>query len=218
MQIDRFLDALASRFDDFPASQLPRDRALGPVLEAVDGLSAENCLALVNCAASLLEPGECYVEAGTFHGRSLIAALLGTPAVEGVGLDDFSFGTDRRQVLANLERFGVAERATILTGDALELLAANELAGRRVGAYLYDAAHTYEAQLAGLELIRPYLAPRALLIVDNSDREEVARATHDFVGADPRASLLLELHGETHGTPWWWDGMHCIAWSASRAR
>jgi hypothetical protein len=65
VDVDGFLRALPAGFADFPRSEVPLDRSLRPVLETVDGLSEENNLALIGLAAQHLEPGECYLEAGT---------------------------------------------------------------------------------------------------------------------------------------------------------
>ncbi len=78
VDIEGFLRDLPGLFADFPRSELPLDRSLRPVCEAVEGLSEENNLALLRLAARHLAPGECYVEAGTYLGRSLIGAALGT--------------------------------------------------------------------------------------------------------------------------------------------
>ena len=76
MNGDAFLERLAEAFDDFPRSELPRDVRFAEILEAVPGLARANNLALLNAAASCLDAGECYVEVGTYHGTSLIAAMV----------------------------------------------------------------------------------------------------------------------------------------------
>jgi hypothetical protein len=108
-------------------------------------------------------------------------------------------------------------RPTILEGDAFELLRGSALAGRRVAVYYYDAAHDYESQLAGLRLIEPYLAERALLIVDDSDWERVAKATSDYLAGQPQARMLFDILGKSHGQPDWWEGVHVLAWSQAQA-
>jgi protein O-GlcNAc transferase len=134
-----------------------------------------------------------------------------------VGIDNFSFRDGSRDELAaNLERFGVA-RAEIIEGDAFELLRGGALAGKRVGVYYYDNGHEYEQHLDGLRLVEPYLASPALLIVDDSDWERVARATRDYLAAQHRARLLLEIEGKERGQPWWWEGVQVLAWEAPKA-
>jgi predicted O-methyltransferase YrrM len=196
--------------DDF---QVPQDAEpfYAEVLDAVGGLAQPNNLALVAAAASCLDPGESYVEVGSFKGASLIAA---SRAWDGdvVAIDDFSMREgSREQLERNLARFG--GHAEILEGDAFELLRGGVLEGRRVGVYYYDAAHDYESQLEALRLIEPYLAERALLIVDDSDWERVDRAIADYLAEQPRARELHRLGGKDRGHPEWWEGVSIIAWS-----
>lgn len=214
MDVQRFLDELPQLFDGFPEGEHPRDRRLARVLDEVKGLACENNLALLNLAASLLPDGESYVEIGTFRGTSLISAMLGNEGREFVAIDDFSFrdGT-REQLETNLERFGLPE-PTILEGDAFELVRGGALEGRRAGVYYYDNGHEYEQQLEALRMIEPYLAERALVIVDDSDWDDVSRATRVWLDEQPRAELLLDIAGKSRGNPAWWQGMWAIGWTA----
>ena len=143
MKTDAFLGGLAEAFDDFPRSELPRDVRFAEILEAVPGLARANNLALLNVAASGLDPGESYVEVGTYHGTSLIAALLENDG-DYVALDNWSLGDgSREQLERNLARFGLAGRPTLIEGDAFETLRSGALDGRRVGVYYYDNGHEY---------------------------------------------------------------------------
>src|SRR5207247_1044177 len=84
---------------------------------AVPGLAAVNNLALINFAAAWLAPGESYVEAGTFKGTSLVAAMLAGDG-DFVAIDNFSMGDGSPELLrANLDRFGLGA-VTILEGDS----------------------------------------------------------------------------------------------------
>ena len=214
MRVEAFLPALEEAFGDFPRSELPRDERFAEVHAEVPNVARPNNLALLNAAASLLEGDEVYVELGTFHGASLIAALLGNEA-RGIGVDRFGFrDATRERAEANLARYGVGDRAEILEGDAFDLLRGGALDGRTVGVYYYDAAHDYESHIQGLRLAEPHLAERALLIVDDSDWEQVGRATRDYLATQPRARLLLAVEGSSRGMPWWWEGMHVIVWAA----
>jgi protein O-GlcNAc transferase len=198
------------KVDEFAVPQ-EADPFYAEMLDEVGGLAKPNNLALVAAAASCLEPGESYVEIGSFKGASLIAA---SRAWDGdvVAIDDFSMGEGSRERLErNLERFG--GHAEILEGDAFELLRGGALEGRRVGVYYYDAAHDYESQLEALRLIEPHLAERALLIVDDSDWERVDRAIADYLAMEPRARELVRLGGKDRGHPEWWEGVSVIAWS-----
>jgi predicted O-methyltransferase YrrM len=221
VNVERFAAELPGLFDDFPRSEHPR-RRLDDVTAAVPNLAMENNLALVNLAASLLGPGESYVEAGTYMGASLIAAARGNEGKDLIAIDNFRFGpvevagrslpaASREALEANLERFGV-RGATIVEGDSLEVLRGDALAGRSIGVYYYDACHDYDAQLEALRFVERYLAEPALVIVDDTDWEQVERAMRDYLAGQPRARLLVEIAGSTHGQPQWWEGMQVLAW------
>jgi len=224
VDVERFARELPELFDDFPSSEHPRERRFDDIVEGVPNLAEENNLALVNLAAALLEPGESYVEAGTYMGASLIAAMRGNEARDFVALDNFALdetievkgrtlpGTTRAKLESNLERFG-AGGATILEGDTLELLRGGALGDRRVGVFYYDASHDYEDTVGALKAIEPHLADEALLLVDDYDWEEVARATRDYVEGQPKARMLLEIGGERKGLPQWWEGVAAVAWT-----
>jgi protein O-GlcNAc transferase len=213
LDVERFERGLHEIFADFPSSTEPRGRRFTRILEEVPGLARENNLALLNLAASLLEPGESYVEVGVWNATSLIAAMVGNEG-DFVGIDDFSFrDASPEQVQRNLERFGL-EGATILEGDAFALIPSGALGERRVAVYYYDAGHEYKQQLEGLRMIEPYLAERALLIVDDTDWEQVEAATRDYLKHQPRARLLVWIPGKSKGFPAWWEGVQVLAWEA----
>jgi protein O-GlcNAc transferase len=217
VQPDLFLQQLPALFEDFPRSQLPLDPRFAAVLDTVEGLTRPNNLALLNLAATLLEPGESYVEVGTFRGTSLIATLLGNEQKDVVAIDDFSRTRgSREQLEANLRQAGLKGVATILEGDVFELVPTGALGDRRVGIWYYDAAHDYESQLEGLRIVEPSLAPGSLLIVDDSDWERVARAIDDYLASQPRARRILKIDGENFGAPHWWCGMQVLAWDTER--
>jgi predicted O-methyltransferase YrrM len=211
---EAFLRDLPGLFDRFPESEQPRDPRFQEILDAVPGLARANNLALLNLAASHLDEGESYVEVGTFRGTSLIAAMLDNEGKGFVAVDDFSFRDGSRDLLVrNLASFGLTG-ASILEGDAFELLRNGALTGTTAGVYYYDAAHTYEQQLDGLLLAEPYLAPEALLIVDDTDWEYVAAATRDYLARRPNARLLVEIPGKDRGAPAWWEGVQVLTWRA----
>jgi hypothetical protein len=222
MDAERFAAALPGLFDDFPRSPHPKGRRFDDLIAGIPNLATENVLAHLNLAASLLEPGESHVEVGSYYGASLIGAMRGNEG-DFVAIDAFKFGplrvagrnlpaTSREGLEENLRRFGSGE-ATILEGDAFELLEGGALGDRRVGVYYYDGPHGYEEQLRGLRAVEPWLAEGALVVVDDYDWEDVARATRDYLASQPRARLLLDIAGSDGGQPQWWDGIAVLAWT-----
>ncbi len=213
MNAARFVRELPGLFEDFPASEHPRDRRFAPIVEHVENLASENVLALLNLAASCLGPGEAYVEVGVYHGASLIAALLGNEGSRVVGIDSFAFrDASLQKVEENLERFGVS-RPKILVGDVFELVPSGALDGTPVGVWYYDASHDYDSQVEGLRIAERLLAPGALMIADDTDWERVGRAMDDYLAAQPRARRILTIEGKEPGSPQWWEGMQVLVWT-----
>ena len=213
MNADRFLAELPRLFDDYPSSEHPRDRRFQVIAETVENLARENNLALLNLAASLLGPGEAYVEVGVYHGASLISAMLGNDGRRFVGIDSFAFrDTSLETIEANLARFGLP-RPELLVGDAFELVPGGALEGIPVGVWYYDAAHDYDSQVEGLRIAEPHLVPGALMIVDDTDWTDVARAMDDYLAQQPRARRILTVDGKSRGSPQWWEGMQVLRWT-----
>ncbi len=212
MDFDRFLEELPRLFEDYPRSRHPRDRRFASVAEDVENFARENNLALLNLAASCLGEGEAYVEIGVFHGASLIAAMLGNEGRRFIGVDSFAFrGTSLEKVEANLARYGL-DVPEIVVGDAFEVVPTGALGETEVGVWYYDAAHAFEAQLAGLRIAEPLLVAGALVIVDDTDWDDVERALDVYLAEQPRARRVLTIEGSTRGAPQWWEGMQVLVW------
>lgn len=212
MDAARFLRELPALFDDFPRSEHPVDRRFEPIAGEVENLARENNLALLNLAAACLDPVETYVEIGVFHGASLIGAMVGNEDKRFVGIDTFDFRDGSLEsVEKNLERYGLG-RPELLVGDVFQLAEAGALDGIRVGVWYYDALHTYEAQLEGLRVAERFLAPGALVIVDDTDWEQVSRALDDYLAEQAKARRILSVGGRDKGLPHWWEGMQVLAW------
>lgn len=212
MDAERFIAELPELFDDFPNSNLPSGRRFDDIIAAVPNLSTENTLALLNAAAGMLASEETYVEVGSYMGASLIGAMRGHEDKEFVAIDRFDWAS-RDDFDANLERFG-STGATIIEGDAFEVLESTLLERRQIGVFFWDADHTHEGQLRGLRDIEQHLADDAVLICDNADRPAVGRAIDDWLAEQPRAQLVLELGGRTRGQPWWHDGIRVLRWAS----
>ena len=70
MDVDAFEPALHALFDDFPSSTHPNGRRFTRILDEVPGLACENNLALLNLAASMLEPGRASSRSGATAARA----------------------------------------------------------------------------------------------------------------------------------------------------
>ena len=109
MDVERFLRELPRALEDVSRFQA--------VLDDVPGLAKPNNLALLHVAARCLGEGEVYLEVGTFHGTSLISAMLGNDG-EFVALDNWSMAEGSREQ----ERISLAINADSIATWALPAL------------------------------------------------------------------------------------------------
>ena len=197
-------------------AEVPPDRRFAKVVETVDGMSTEHTLTLLNLAASLLPPGESYLEVGSYRGRSVVGAALGHPDGTFTAVENFrEFGLDpaesERLLRAALRDWDVADRVRLLRGDAFRLLLGGAVPGP-VGVYFYDGAHSRLAQHLGLGLAEPVLADEALVVVDDASWPQVERSTARYVARHPGYRLLFDLRAEQAEDPRWCNGVKVYAW------
>ncbi|XGV99594.1 MAG: tetratricopeptide repeat protein [Leptolyngbya sp. BL-A-14] len=198
----------------------PQDPQFQAILQRIQGMTTANVLQLLNFAVACMEPGEVYCEVGCFQGSTLTGALLNHPDCLAYAIDNFSefdvAHENQSKLMQNLATFGLEEQVFFCDQDFeaffADLRSLNPV--ERIGVYLYDGAHDYRSQLMGLLLAKPFLADRALIIVDDSNWDPVQQANWDFIAAHPQCSLLLDLPTPGNGHPTFWNGLQILSWDA----
>ena len=95
------------------------------------------------------------------------------------------------------------------------------LGGKKVGVYFVDGPHDYRSQLVCLLLIKPFLAPGAVIIVDDCNYRHVRQANNDFLMSHPEFKLIFQAYTSSHpknmnpgayqqATMGWWNGANVI--------
>jgi predicted O-methyltransferase YrrM len=212
MRLEAFRTELPRAFDGDLAAPHPRDRRFRALLADVPGMATESKLALLSLAAAHLEPGEAYLEVGSFKGLSLIGAMLGNQHAPFYAIENFlefnlDSGATRDELLGNLDRWVDRERLRLLEGDCFRLLRRERLLKAPVGVYFYDGAHGRLPHYLALGVAEPWLADRALVVVDDASWPMVARATERYLAAHPGYELLFDLAAEREEDPRWWNGL-----------
>lgn len=191
----------------------------------VHGMASYRKLMAIRLVASLL-PGdgsECYLEVGTFQGKSLVAALKDNPGVRAIACDNFSefdsLGENQAALERNLRRYALQERITFFNQDFRTLLAG--WVGRglpSIGAYFYDGAHDQASQYDGIRCAEPHLAHRALVMVDDwrfaKDSGSCAEAGTRQAIAESRNrwTILHVLPARFNGDrDQWWNGFAILS-------
>jgi predicted O-methyltransferase YrrM len=222
MDLEAFQAALPELFDGDLRAGHPADRRFRAVLADVPGMATENKLALLNLAAAYLEDGEAYLEVGSFKGLSLIGAMLGNPGRRFYAIENFlEFNLDgeraRPELEANLARWVEPGRLRLLEGDCFRLLRDEGRLEEPVGVYFYDGAHGRLPHYLALGVAEPWLADRALVVIDDTSWPIVSQATDRYLAAHPGYRLLFDLAADHEEDPRWWNGVRVYAFERPRA-
>ncbi|PSB32797.1 tetratricopeptide repeat protein [Stenomitos frigidus] len=226
MDYQRFIQQLPHLYHQW-GSELVKPKAIHfqTALQQLQGMTTANVLQLLNFAVACMEPGEVYCEVGCFQGSTLIGALLNHPNRMAYAIDNFSEfdfgGENRTKLMQNLAAFALEEQVFFCEQDFESFFADLRAleSSDRIGVYLYDGAHDYRSQLMGLLLVKPFLADRALIIVDDSNWDAVQQANWDFIAAHPQCQLLLDLPTpartyEQMSSCSFWNGIQILSWDA----
>ena len=197
----------------------------------VTGMASWRKLKLMGLIASLMpaDGSECYLEVGTYQGKSLVATLLGNPKLRAIACDDFSEydpqGNNVRALEANLKNHGLQDRVQFFNMDFRKLLSSwRERGLPTVGAYFYDGAHDQASQREGIAMAEPLLADRAIVVVDDwrlaKDSGSYAEAgTMEAIAASPnRWKLIRSLPARFNGDrDQWWNGVAVFSFERKQA-
>lgn len=219
MDYQRFITELPQLYDNWGQDSIhPKSQQFQTALDKIEGMTTANVTQLLNFAVECLEPGEVYCEVGCFRGATLVGALLNHPTCMAYAVDNFSefdpTGENQQKLMQNLADFNLEEQVFFCNQDFEAFFAdLRELqSSDRIGVYLYDGAHDYRSQLMGLLLAKPFLAERALIIVDDSNWDGVQQANWDFIAAHPQCDLLLDLPTPINGHASFWNGIQILSW------
>ena len=198
--------------------------------QEIRGYSGEMLLGALQRLTGLAADSEnlCYLEVGVFRGLTLLSVAKANPSVSCFGVDKYQDHQGKFEesnfnaVHASAKGLGVGN-ATVITADYEEVLGCLEkhLEGRKVAVYFVDGAHDYRSQLTCLLFARPYLADKAVIVVDDCNYPHVRQATHDFLTSHPEYKLLFEAYTRCHpgnmdpeemsrARQGWWNGVNIL--------
>jgi hypothetical protein len=191
------------------------------------GFSGESLVGMLQRLANeTLTEDTCYLEVGVFQGLTLLSSALSSPKNSFFGIDNFAFfdkeGKNKKLIEERAKKLNIFNAHLINEDyeDALENLH-KYIGNKKVGVYFVDGPHDYRSQLMCLLLIQPYLADRAVIIIDDSNYRHVRQANRDFIVANPEFKLLyqsytmahpMNLKGEelTNAKKGWWNGVNIL--------
>ena len=119
-----------------------------------------------------------YLEIGTFKGSTFVSALCGNERAFGTGIDNFTefaegtYGTPREDLYHNIETFLEPGQGIFIEGDCFSPEVLNALRPDTYDIYLYDGCHAQESHERAIVEIWPYLAKKAVIVIDDWSTQE----------------------------------------------
>ena len=168
----------------------------------------------------------CYLEVGVFQGLTLLSVAASLDKGVAYGIDNFAFfnpnGENLNIINERIQKLNINNALLINLDyeDALENLE-KHIGSKKVSVYFIDGPHDYRSQLMCLELIKPYLANNAIIIIDDCNYRHVRQANRDFLFTHPEYKLIFESYTPAHPSnlkgsdldiakKGWWDGINII--------
>lgn len=229
MNIERFVQTLPDLYYAWSSlCAFPRDPC--PFIDVCDNvqhMTSPATLQLINHAVTCMDDGEVYLEVGAWRGATTVGALIGNTA-RGYAIDDDSmdeFDKDERASAdawkENIKKFGLSKRATYINASVPDVFKQKDLLGGALaGVYLFDGDKaTADAAYEGLMGAVPFLAPRALILVDDANAVQIREAAFWFCHHyRSYAAKVLDLPTPGNCWPVFWNGLLVIAWGVTLER
>ncbi len=162
--------------------------------------------AIINRAVQSMNPNDCFVNVGVWHGFSFLSGLMNNPEKTCVGVDNFSqFGGPKDFFL---QRFGRAKSSNHFFYDMDYLDYFRQIHRQPIGFYFYDGDHSYENQMLGLKIAEPFFSPECIILVDDTNWDEPYQATFDFIKSSQHSyKTLLDIKTKHNCHPTFWNGV-----------
>jgi len=222
MDYQKFIEQLPKLYENWGQESIhPSNPQFQEVINTVKSMTTANIMQLLNWAVKCMEDDEIYCEIGSYQGSTLIGALLNNSEKNAYAVDNFSEfypGENLEKLSNNLARFSLEEQVIFCNQDFEEFffdLKAYQ-PETKIGVYLYDGAYDYRSQLLGLLLVKPFLAEKALIIVNDSNQGMVKQANWDFLTTNPQCQLLLDLSTPKNNHHTFWNGIQVLRWDISQ--
>lgn len=222
MRIEAFLAEVDQAFDGDPRTSAPRDPLFARIAESVHGYTSANELAVLNAAARVMPSDECYLEVGSYKGRSMCAAVQGIDDKTFYIVENYlEFGMQGQEARAELDRnlatwAGHAD-VRLIEGNCFSLLRRPGIIDKPIGVYFYDGEHTGLSHYLALGIIEPWLADEAIILVDDATYPMVSDAHEEFISRHPQWRVERRWDAEVNGDPRWANGLHALSFRRDEA-
>lgn len=205
---------------DYGESEFSAMRVLCP------GLSSPKLGKVLNVAGRYMEPGEVYVEIGTFTGFTLIAASHSNTKSKFIGIDNMRLLGDkttereqdwvRQRLQINRDHFKFGNHYVI--EDDYKNVKGFE--NTKIGVFLIDGHHTRQEAYDNFKWAHPFLADRALVVIDDISIAGVGEGVKDWVTENHeeyeeffRMNVYHPPEDRDHWSPAFWNGISMVSFN-----
>jgi predicted O-methyltransferase YrrM len=188
------------------------------------GLSSPKLGKILNFAGRFLEPGEIYLEIGTFTGYTLIAASHHNTRFEFWGIDNMRLLGEtttkdkqdwvRGRLKINLDHFKYGNHHFI-EDDYKDVTIPAE---KKIGVFLIDGHHTKEEVIENFMWVDDKLADEALIAIDDISCWGVGDGVDEWVHshrANYREFFRMNVYhppeDRDHWSPAFWNGLSLVS-------
>jgi hypothetical protein len=210
-------DRLLRETDDFASAEHLVD---------VPGMSSPRICHFLNRLVACMDPGEHYLEIGSWQGRTLLSAAFENRGRLCIACDRFrffgrhtGFGYRARRALGrNLARYA-GRRAAVHFYDmhSSRLFRRCRFDGS-IGVYFYDGDHSYPGTRRSIAAGAQRLSARAIVLVDDWNVRRIRAGTFDGLrDAAVRVLWHRALEGD-HTEATWWNGLGVFYVETTRTR
>jgi hypothetical protein len=207
--LSKFLTKL--RFSlEIANTKLPTEKALikkrlRPLCE-IPKMSTYAIGAMINYGVSCMPDDTCFVNVGVWNGFTFFAGIIGNSQKRSIAIDNFTeFGRPREQFLRKFETYR-GPNHYFYDMDYIEYF--TKIHNEKIGFYIYDAEHSYENQLKGLQVAERFFSKGCIVLVDDTNWDEPRQATLDFIqDSVHKYEILLEKKTFCNGHPTLWNGI-----------
>lgn len=165
------------------------------------GLAGAATLSLIANCVKNIDKDNCYLEIGVYQAVNF-AGVAERVRAKCFGVDDFSKVTKEHKnykeptELVAQNKIKDFKNAKIFKSDFKEFLKdKKDVEGHKVEVYFYDASHTYQDQVDGIEMAFDLLADEAIIFIDDLNSKNVQNSIDYLVKNNKELELLREFRG-----------------------
>lgn len=189
------------------------------------GLSSPKLGKILNFAGRFLEPGEIYLEIGTFTGYTLISASHDNSRCEFWGIDNMRLLGEktsqekqewvRNRLKINLDHFKYGNHHFI-EADYKDVILPE---GKKIGVFFIDGHHTKEEVIENFKWGHDKLSDNALIVIDDISCWGVGDGVMDWVKDHDEYKEFFRMNVYhppqeiNHWSPAFWNGLSMVSFN-----